>query len=287
MAYLSPRPEEKDSHRFYRHEDYQAFSSLREERTFLDSMYRLVRRLNLRWKRNLIEGYWRGSRAAKPGRILDVGCGTGEFLATMKKGGWEVEGLERDERASAWARSKWGIQIHGGEVEQLPSDRPRFDVITLWHVIEHLYNPLNVLRVLRERLSDEGLFLIATPNLAGVDSWVYRDHWIALDAPRHVSYFTPQSLREVLSRSGFAPIAKCQLPFDPFFNALMSERLLRDRGLGPVFPFWLLRSGLVGICALTGGSRLFSAQYGATLVYTSQKSAFPASVRVDFLGTFP
>jgi len=268
MVYLSPRPTEMDSPQFYQHADYLPFASLGQEGSVVGWLYRIVRRLNLRWKRQLVDGYWRGARAAKPGRLLDVGCGTGEFLSVMKREGWEVEGLERDEHASAFARTRWGVSVFTGGVENIPRDSRSYDVITLWHVLEHLYDPARVLSILKLHLSAGGLLLIATPNVEGFDSRVYKENWIALDVPRHVNHFSSGSLNRLLTEGGFEFHACRQLPFDPFFNTLLSEQLAARQtpGWGFLWPFRLIRAGLVSISSLISGSRLFGSKFGATLV---------------------
>ena len=273
MAYVNPRPVEHVSEEFYRHEGYQPFSSLENRGSFLDRIYRTVRRVNLRWKRRLVEGYWRGSRVANAGRLLDVGCGTGEFLGAMKKGGWAVEGLERNENAAGWASKTWGAPVHTGGVQDLPAGEGLFNVITLWHVLEHLYHPCDALTLLNANLADGGFLIIASPNISGVDSRVYGNNWIAIDAPRHVNHFSPGPLIDLVSRSGFRLFARRQLPFDPFFNALMSEQLLAQRSQSPgiLLPLRIVRFFIVACSSLLGGSRLFSACFGATMVFVFQK----------------
>ena len=273
LVFLNPRPPESESWRFYQHEEYLPFASAQGSGSLRERVYKSVRRINLRWKRRLIERYWRGGSAKGAGRLLDVGCGTGEFLATLRQGGWQVEGLERDEKASAWAREKLGMRVVTGDVSVLPPDAGPFDVVTMWHVLEHLYDPAGALRRLHSLLADDGFLLIAVPNIGGMDARVYGADWIALDTPRHVNHFAPSSLTRLLSATGFAPLAQRQLPFDPFFNTLMSEDLARKRNRGGFMglPFRYARAGLVSVLSLCAGSRIFSGRYGATMVFLFRK----------------
>ncbi len=269
MVYLNPRPPESESWRYYQHDEYLPFSSAQGSSTLTEQVYKVVRKVNLRWKRKLIEHYWRGATAKGPGRLLDVGCGTGEFLEAIKRGGWQVEGLERDEKASAWARKELGIPVRTGDVQSLPSNAGPFDVITMWHVLEHLYDPQGAVRRLHGLLAKDGFLLIAVPNIGGIDARVYGSDWIALDTPRHVNQFASSSLTRLLTDAGFTSLARRQLPVDPFFNAIMSEELGRKRRQSSLLslPFRYIRAGVVSLCSLAGGSRIFSGRYGATMVF--------------------
>jgi len=201
--------------------------------------------------------------------LLDIGCGTGEFLAAVRKGGWQVEGVERDEKASSWARDSLGIPVTAGDLYSLPSTAGPFDVITLWHVLEHLYDPARAVQRIGDLLGKDGYLLIALPNIESIDARVYGADWIALDTPRHVNHFSPGTLTRLLTDAGFAPLARRQLPFDAFFNTLMSEGLRAKRAHSSrlVWPFRLVRAGVVSLMSLLGGSRVCSARYGATMVF--------------------
>jgi 2-polyprenyl-3-methyl-5-hydroxy-6-metoxy-1,4-benzoquinol methylase len=289
MVYLNPRPRERDSGQFYEHADYLPFASLAQKRSLTTRLYEWLRRANLIWKRRTItnflqqakrEAYDR-ARAANhklphiPYSLLDVGCGTGEFLAIMEAAGWQVEGLERDERAAGWARDNWHVPVMSGGVEQLAALERRFDVITLWHVLEHLYAPGPALKILADHLYEDGWLLIAVPNIDGIDARVYKSNWVALDAPRHVNHFSPETLARLGRRHGLALRWWRQLPMDAFFNALMSEQLAAARHPGRWlwWPVRLVRAFAVACAALIGGSHTpFSyASYGASLVCFFEK----------------
>jgi SAM-dependent methyltransferase len=212
--------------------------------------------------------------------LLDVGCGTGEFLAAMKAEGWEVEGLERDERAAAWAREHCHLQVASGSVEQLATLDQQFDVITMWHVLEHLYSPGRALEILADHLRQDGWLLIAVPNISGIDARVYGANWVALDAPRHLNHFSLETLARLGSKHGLTLRWWRQLPLDAFFNTLMSERLAAKRRprqwlrpYGFLWPLRLLRAVVVACVSLIGGCHTpFSyAAYGASLVCFFEK----------------
>jgi SAM-dependent methyltransferase len=222
--------------------------------------------------------------------LLDVGCGTGEFLAAMKAAGWQVEGLERDERAVTWAREHYQIPVTIGGVEHLAVSTQRYDLITLWHVLEHIYDPGQALATIVRCLRDHGWLLVAAPNIAGVDARIYKSNWVALDAPRHVNHFSLETLTRLGSKHGLTMRWWRQLPLDAFFNTLMSEKLAahRTRGKwlrpsGLLWPLRLLRAFAVACVSCLGGSHTpFSyAAYGASLVCFFEKSNVTPSTRLS------
>jgi len=270
MIYLNPRPREVDSGRYYQHAEYLPFSSTAAPRSLIEKLYAALRRVNLRWKKNLL------ARFHAAGDLLDVGCGTGEFLAVMRAAGWQVRGLERDAAAAEWGRGQLQLSIQTGSVLDVRSEAVQYAVITMWHVLEHVYHPHEALRHLARLLQEDGVLIIAVPNIASVDAKFYRRHWIALDVPRHVNHFSLSTLARCAAAHGLALHWARQLPLDAFFNTLMSERLLASCHKAPAWllPFRLLRAGLIALVSLLAGSHsLFaSAQKGATLVAVFKKA---------------
>lgn len=270
MVYLDPRPAEAESGAYYQHAEYLPFASVAAPRSFIEKLYAVLRQANLRWKKNLIE------RFAARGDLLDVGCGTGELLAFMRTRGWRVRGLERDANAANWGRNNLQLEIQIGSVAALAHTPHEYDVITMWHVLEHIYDPGAALGLLSQRLKKDGVLIVAVPNLASLDARFYRAHWIALDAPRHVNHFTLSTLAQCAARQGFRLRWRQQLPLDAFFNAFMSERLRAEGSQAPawLWPLRLLRAGVTACASLLGGCHtpFTSGQAGATLVAVFEKS---------------
>ncbi len=276
MIYLNPRPVEEKSGQFYEHADYLPFASLTSSPSVMARLYAALRRANLRWKRRIVTEFLQKTNGKNlAGTLLDVGCGTGEFLAEMKIAGWQAEGLERDERAAQWARAQQQLPVMSGGVEQLADSRQQYDLITMWHVLEHLYRPGLTLDLLAPRLRQGGCLLIAVPNIAGIDARVYKSNWVALDAPRHVNHFSLDTLGRLAAKHGFTLSWWRQLPLDNFFNTLMSEKLAAQqrRGRFYLWPLRLLRAcGVAGAAYLGGSHTPFSyASYGASLVCFFEK----------------
>lgn len=136
------------------------------------------------------------------GHLLDVGCGNGGFLMLARQAGWKVEGVDFDAGAVQTARSR-GLKVHHGGIDVLAGREESFDVITICHVIEHVHDPMAILRRLHALLKPGGVLWLDTPNLASVGADRFGPDWHALDPPRHLVLFNPSSLREALRAAGF------------------------------------------------------------------------------------
>jgi SAM-dependent methyltransferase len=221
-AYLDPRPTESSIGRAY--ESYYTHGSDSaaapgEVRAALLNAY-----LNARWgydlKPSLPVGRLIGAlvpiRAAiagreirhqthdPGGRLLDVGAGSGAFVAHARRLGWDAEGIDPDPTAVEAAHQK-GIPMRLGRLADLEGRESEFDAITLSHVVEHMHNPAHDLRRIHRLLVPGGRLWIATPNLLALGHRLFGRDWVALDPPRHLVLFTPSSLDRLLRHTGFVP----------------------------------------------------------------------------------
>lgn len=153
--------------------------------------------------------YFAGKRARRigrflprKGRILDVGCGQGTFLQLLRREGWEVQGTELAEEPARRARQA-GIPVSLGEIQEGQFGEGTLDLVTLWHVIEHLRDPAGMLRRIAPMLGKKGLVAISTPNVESVQARVFRDRWFHLDPPRHLYLFSPETLERLMAQAGF------------------------------------------------------------------------------------
>ena len=142
-------------------------------------------------------------RLISSGRVLDIGCGTGEFLAALKKRGWECVGIEPSELAACYAREQFGLDVHSGRLEDVALPEASFDVITLWTVVEHLHDPMIVLKLVSRLLRSDGLLVLSIPDPGSLDARWFGPSWVGFDTPRHLSLFSPKSLGLLLAQSGF------------------------------------------------------------------------------------
>jgi 2-polyprenyl-3-methyl-5-hydroxy-6-metoxy-1,4-benzoquinol methylase len=135
------------------------------------------------------------------GNILDVGCGSGQFLDLMKSLGWNTTGVDFDEKAVLASRQK-DLDVHLGSLEEQHFPDNYFDAITLSQVIEHVYDPTALLMECRRILKPGGRIVICTPNFNSIGSRLFKNHWRGLEPPRHLNIFTPGSLKRLVELSG-------------------------------------------------------------------------------------
>ncbi|HOL67865.1 MAG TPA: class I SAM-dependent methyltransferase, partial [bacterium] len=136
------------------------------------------------------------------GRILDVGCGQGDFLLVMKSLGWETYGVEPNPAAVATA-TRLGISVHCGELNETMFPTRFFHVVRLHHVLEHIPNPVAVMLIIRRLLRDDGYLMITVPNINSPGFKIFRRYWWNLDVPRHVYFYSPETLTRLAASTGY------------------------------------------------------------------------------------
>lgn len=136
-------------------------------------------------------------------RLLDVGSGNGEYLDKMRSFGWEVEGVETDPKAADFACKKYNLKIHIGNLSDCKIPSESFDVITMNHVIEHVYDPEKLLLECKRILKPGGRLVILTPNTESLGNKVFKKNWRGLEVPRHMVIFSVSNLGLLVSKSGF------------------------------------------------------------------------------------
>lgn len=157
-------------------------------------------------RRRGLDGDVRFLNVLPGGRVLDVGCGSGEWLSFMRKLGWQAEGIDFDEKAVKAARQS-GFEVGCGAVEQQHYPDERFDAVVLNHVIEHVPDPVATLKECRRILKKGGRLVLMTPNSSSLGHSVFKQDWRGLEPPRHLHVFSNQSMRALLEKSGFKKIS--------------------------------------------------------------------------------
>lgn len=263
FVYLNPRPNPETISQFYQNDEYQPFLSTQANFSFFERLYTLIRTFTNKNKlRKILE-------FKQCGRILDIGCGTGEFLNGMKMNGWETFGVEKDRSAVKFAKSAYKLNVKAGELVEADFEKKGFDVITLWHVLEHVYFPVDEFNLIKELLKDDGILLIALPNISSPDAGFYKNNWIALDTPRHLTHFTEKNIVDLCGRTGFQVVRTGQLIQDAFFNCLMSEKIIVDKNKKSevFFLIFAFRALYISLKTIYLSSRFSKRHFGSSTLY--------------------
>lgn len=142
------------------------------------------------------------------GRVLDIGCAGGGYLLALRQLGWDVHGVEMTPALARYAREQFGLDVRTGAAEVALAEFPDgyFDVITMWHVLEHLANPSGVLAEVCRLLKPGGRLMLEVPNFHSLSRLILRTYWFPLELPRHLYHFTPQTVAAMLTKAGFHAI---------------------------------------------------------------------------------
>lgn len=143
----------------------------------------------------------------RSGALLDLGCSSGGFFASMKSESWKLFGVEMSADCARRAEAKTGAQVFVGDIPHAPFKPESFDVITCFDVLEHVYEPLQVMAKVREWLKPDGIFYLQVPNIDSAEARVFRSYWHGLELPRHLSHFSPESLRNLAMSTGLREVS--------------------------------------------------------------------------------
>ena len=210
-------PDEQTIGPYYKGENYVSHSDTQKGVFF--KIYHSVRNYMLKRKRNLICS----QTELNSGKLLDIGTGTGYFPNTMIQAGWEVEGIEKDEKTRNFATSKFGFKVHDTpELYKLPPES--FDAITMWHVLEHVHEIDDYLKKIFSILKPNGSFVVAVPNHMSYDQQHYKEFWAAWDIPIHLWHFNPSTMKKIMENYGFKIEKKVPMPFDGIYVSMLSEQ---------------------------------------------------------------
>lgn len=212
FKFTSPRPANSVIGDYYKSEDYVSHSNTKKG--LINKLYHAVRTRTLKAKLGLISTY------VSRGTLLDYGCGTGMFLKTCKDAGWNCYGLEPDPDAAKLATGQ-GLKVQSIKAA-LEGDR--YDIITLWHVLEHITDLHETLDFFSNRLSDQGTLIIAVPNYSSWDAKHYQEFWAGYDVPRHIYHFNLDSITRLMKGHGFKLSETKPMKFDSYYVSLLSEK---------------------------------------------------------------
>ncbi|MFV8374247.1 class I SAM-dependent methyltransferase [Flavobacterium sp. LB1P71] len=213
MLITYPQPSLENLGKYYESVDY--ISHTDSKRSLFEKAYHFVKSIALKNKLNLIN-----SLQPNKGSILDIGAGTGDFLSVAKENGWHTIGVEPSDKAKAIAKQK-GVSFVG-ETSELESHS--FDVISMWHVLEHVPDLDEQLKELKRLLKPKGTLIIAVPNFKSFDAKYYGKFWAAYDVPIHFWHFSKKAIKMLFEKKEMQLVKVLPMKFDSFYVSLLSEK---------------------------------------------------------------
>ncbi|HLP55260.1 MAG TPA: class I SAM-dependent methyltransferase [Fluviicola sp.] len=215
LVYTTPRPSLERIGEYYKSEEYVSHSSTKKG--LVNSIYNKVRNYTLNQKVKLVK------RLVSGRDLLDVGAGTGHFLKRAQDNGFTVLGLEPDEDARKVAKEQNGVNLQ--TLDSLYELSPvSYDCITMWHVLEHVYNLQEDTRQIASLIKEKGVWIIAVPNHTSFDGNYYGAYWAAYDVPRHLYHFSPATIVPFIEQLGFQLEEQLPMKFDAYYVSMLSEK---------------------------------------------------------------
>lgn len=215
LLYTMPRPSKDKIGEYYKSEEY--YSHQENKKGFIPRIYEQVKKVNLKHKYKL------ATQGKQVGKMLDIGCGVGDFLHTAESYGWQCIGVEPSEDAKAIARQRTTANILSSEeLENLPD--ASFDVITMWHVLEHVDDLKWQVTQLQRLIKTKGRIVIALPNYKSYDGQYYKEHWAAYDVPRHLNHFNRSTIAKILTTNDLKLVKTDKLKWDAYYISYLSEQ---------------------------------------------------------------
>ena len=218
LLITSPQPSPENLGRYYESNDY--ISHTDSKRSLFEKAYHFVKGIALKNKLNLINNC-----SSSKGNLLDIGAGTGDFLFTAKQNGWETIGVEPSEKAKGIAIGK-GIKF-SDSTQDLESHS--FDVITMWHVLEHVPNLEIQIKELKRLVKPNGTIIIAVPNFKSYDAKYYGKFWAAFDVPIHFWHFSKTAIQLLFQKENIKLEKVLPMKFDSFYVSLLSEKYKKGK----------------------------------------------------------
>ena len=213
MLVTNPQPSLDVLDKYYDSPDY--LSHTDGNKSLFEKLYQFVRNIALKNKLNLIN-----SLSENKGKILDIGAGTGDFLAFVKQNGWQTIGSEPSQKAREIAINK-GVDFVN-ETSEL--DNQSFDIITMWHVLEHVSDLEKQIQELKRLLKPNGTLIVAVPNFKSFDANYYKEFWAAYDVPIHFWHFSKKAIKLLFEKENMKLIDVLPMKFDAFYVSLLSEK---------------------------------------------------------------
>lgn len=215
FRFTNPRPEENELGKYYESPEY--ISHANTHKGLFSIVYQSIRKYTIRSKFRLIAAMASGTS------LLDIGCATGELISYFAGRGWNVKGIEPNEKARKFAVEEYGLSV-GDESWLDTLDSGSFDVVTMWHVLEHVPDINGRIQQVVRLLNDNGILLLALPNPDSWDANHYGKYWAGYDVPRHLHHFSKKSVRQLLQNHSLICVEEIPMKFDAFYVSFLSEK---------------------------------------------------------------
>jgi 2-polyprenyl-3-methyl-5-hydroxy-6-metoxy-1,4-benzoquinol methylase len=212
--FTNPVPDEEAIGEYYKSENY--ISHTDSNKSFFDKAYQMVKKISLNNKEGLLSKYG----VDKDRVFLDYGAGTGSFVNLLDERNWNVLGIEISSEARSQS-AKRELLYNIDKLEDLDSES--LSGFSMWHVLEHIYEPEILLKTLAQKMKRGAIGFIAVPNNDSWDAHYYGQTWAALDLPLHFSHFTKKSMKTLLDKAGLTLVKVESMPFDAYYISMLSE----------------------------------------------------------------
>lgn len=246
-----PFPDEAESSAYYESENY--LSHQRNSFSVFSLLYQLIKRINIMNK------YIYATKGLIKGKVLDIGCGIGDFLSYCESRNWTVVGIEPNLHARALAQEKIGQFVYDQKDAQKLEDGS-FQLITMWHVLEHVQHLSKQMADLDRLLSKNGKLVIALPNFESYDAKHYHSYWAAYDVPRHLYHFDRSAIITLFNNYSFKLVDESPMRWDAYYVSLLSEKYMENHGI-----FGALRALLF---ASVSNFKAFFSNNSSSIMYT-------------------
>ena len=256
LEYTDPAPSKEAIAPYYNFPSYISHTDTKEG--LVNQIYHKVRNHTLTQKTNWVQSLFTGHK----GQLLEVGAGTGAFAHSMLNKGWKVTALEPDAASRQKAQENYNINLL--PIEELFQLEPaKYEVITLWHVLEHVHDLNTYMKTFHSLLKPNGRLIIAVPNHTSYDAGFYKNCWAAYDVPRHLYHFSPLSMYYLAKKHKMSIVQKLPMWFDSFYVSLLSEKYKQSGMIG------MMRAFFVG--CISNLIALRNADRGSSIIYEIKK----------------
>lgn len=226
MLITFPKPSLEKLPSYYESDDY--ISHTDGKRSLFEKTYHFIKNIAIKNKLKLINSQ------SQKGKLLDIGAGTGDFLVVAKNDGWQITGIEPGEKPKSIAINK-GVSF-ANDLSELENNS--FDVITMWHVLEHVPDLEFQIKELKRLIKPNGTIIIAVPNFNSFDAVYYGKFWAAFDVPRHLWHFSKTAIEKLFAIENLKLVKVLPMKFDSFYVSLLSEKYKNGK-MNFIKAFWI------------------------------------------------